>query len=94
MGEVMDILKVPKTDLSVAEAVTLLEAADVPCTICERRDTLSDNAQIDAIGALETYVTENIGKLTRPHPACLVWAGRRPRWPRQARPWGLTAAPY
>ena len=71
IGEVMDILKVPKTDLSVAEAVTLLEAADVPCTICERRDTLSDNAQIDAIGALETYVTENIGKLTAPTPPVL-----------------------
>jgi len=71
IDEVMAVLKVPKTDIGVADAVAILEAADVPCTICETRDALSANSQIDAIGALETYVTENIGKLTAPTPPVL-----------------------
>ena len=47
------------------------EAADIPSAKCERRTTLTANAQIQAIGALETYVTDNLGKLTAPTPPAL-----------------------
>ena len=69
MTSAISLLKTPKTDIGVAEAIEILEAADVPCTICERRDTISDNDQVAAIGALETYVTENMGTITVPTPA-------------------------
>ncbi len=69
MDQVMGLLKYPKADISVGEAMGVLEAADVPCTICERRDTISDNDQINIIGALETYVTDNMGEMTVPTPA-------------------------
>jgi crotonobetainyl-CoA:carnitine CoA-transferase CaiB-like acyl-CoA transferase len=65
----MAVLKNPKTDIGVEAAMKILEAADVPCTICERRDSVSANDQVNMIGALETYVTENMGKMTVPTPA-------------------------
>ncbi|MDA9230384.1 CoA transferase [Alphaproteobacteria bacterium] len=71
MDQAMGLLRHPKTDLSVAEAIEILEAADVPCTICERRETLSENDQVNAIGALETYVTQNLGQITVPTPPVL-----------------------
>jgi len=64
----MRVLKNPKIDIRVHEAMAILEAADVPCTICERRDTLSANDQINAIGAIESYVTQTMGKITVPTP--------------------------
>jgi crotonobetainyl-CoA:carnitine CoA-transferase CaiB-like acyl-CoA transferase len=69
MDKAIGLLKHPKVDISVSEAMQVLEAADVPCTICERRDTISNNDQVNIIGALETYVTDNMGKMTVPTPA-------------------------
>ena len=37
----------------------------------ERRSTVTANEQVQAIGALETYVTENLGRLTAPTPPAL-----------------------
>ena len=71
MDKVMRVLKDPKIDIGVHEAMAILEAADVPCTICERRDTLSANDQINAIGAIESYVTKTMGKITVPTPPIL-----------------------
>lgn len=71
MDLAMGLLRRPKTDINVAQAIEILEAADVPCTICETRDTLSENDQVNAIGALETYVTQNLGQITVPTPP--VW---------------------
>lgn len=71
MGEVVMLLKDGARHLSVDEVMTVFEAADIPSTIAERRATLAANKQIDAIGALETYVTENMGTLTAPTPPAL-----------------------
>lgn len=75
MTAVMGLIKTSKTDIGVAEALKILEAADVPCAICERRDTISDNDQVHMIDALETYVTENMGKITVPTPAAQFAGG-------------------
>ena len=71
MGEVMELLKDGARHLSVDEVMRAFEAADIPSAIAERRATLTANAQIEAIGALETYVTENMGRLTAPTPPAL-----------------------
>jgi crotonobetainyl-CoA:carnitine CoA-transferase CaiB-like acyl-CoA transferase len=43
----------------------------VPCAPCVKRDDLEASEQIQAIGALETYVTQAMGKLTVPTPPAL-----------------------
>ena len=54
--------------LSVAEIMSAFEAADIPSAPCESRDTVVGNDQVEALAILETYVTENLGKLTSPAP--------------------------
>ena len=53
------------------EVMQAFEAADIPSAPCERRSTVTANEQVQAIGALETYVTENLGRLTAPTPPAL-----------------------
>jgi len=57
--------------LTVDEVMHAFEAADIPSAPCERRSTVTANEQVQAIGALETYVTENLGRLTAPTPPAL-----------------------
>ena len=71
LGEVMGLLKDGALHLTVDEVMQAFEAADIPSAKCERRTTLTANALIQAIGALDTYVTENLGKLTAPTPPAL-----------------------
>jgi crotonobetainyl-CoA:carnitine CoA-transferase CaiB-like acyl-CoA transferase len=68
MARVNGVLKTPRTNIGVAKALDILRAADIPCARCERRDSLMENLQIQAIGALETYVTDTLGKQTLPTP--------------------------
>ncbi|MEC7512364.1 MAG: CoA transferase, partial [Pseudomonadota bacterium] len=58
----------PRTDHSVADALEILMAADVPCAPCIARDDLKSHPQIEAIEALETYKTPLHGALTVPRP--------------------------
>ena len=71
MKEVLKVLKSPKKDIGVNKALEILMAADVPCSPCIKRDDLETVEQIKAIGALETYVTTAMGKLTVPTPPIL-----------------------
>ena len=71
MKEVLKVLKFPKKDIGVNKALEILMAADVPCSPCIKRDDLETVEQIKAIGALETYVTTAMGKLTVPTPPIL-----------------------
>ena len=68
LGEFSSVLKDGMRHLKVEEIMTAFEAADIPSAPCESRDTLTKNAQIEALGLLETYVTENLGRLTSPAP--------------------------
>ena len=68
MDHVMEILRQPRTDHSVADALEILVAADVPCAPCIARDDLKSHPQIEAIDALETYKTPLHGELTVPRP--------------------------
>ena len=68
MDHVMEILKQPRTDHSVDEALKILTAADVPCAPCVPRNDLKSHPQIEAIEALETYETPLHGALTVPRP--------------------------
>ena len=68
MHEVTKVLKSPKLDIGVEKAMAVLTAAEVPCAPCVKRDDLEASEQILAIGALETYVTQAMGKLTVPTP--------------------------
>ena len=68
MKEVTQVLKNPRHDIGVEAAMEVLVAADVPCAPCVKRDHLEASEQIAAIGALETYITEAMGKLTVPTP--------------------------
>jgi len=68
MREVTQVLKNPRVDIGVEKAMEILVAADVPCAPCLQRDHLESSEQIVAIGALETYVTKAMGKLTVPTP--------------------------
>jgi crotonobetainyl-CoA:carnitine CoA-transferase CaiB-like acyl-CoA transferase len=68
MREVTQVLKNPRLDIGVEKAMEVLVAADVPCAPCVQRDHLEASEQIEAIGALETYVTKAMGKLTVPRP--------------------------
>ena len=71
MKEALKVLKSPKKDIGVNKALEILMAADVPCSPCIKRDDLETVEQIKAIGALETYVTTAMGKLTVPTPPIL-----------------------
>lgn len=68
MREVTQVLKNPRVDIGVEKAMEILVAADVPCAPRVQRDHLESSEQIVAIGALETYVTKAMGKLTVPTP--------------------------
>jgi crotonobetainyl-CoA:carnitine CoA-transferase CaiB-like acyl-CoA transferase len=68
MKEVSLVLKNPRLDIGVEKAVAALKAADVPCAPCLHQDEIETNDQIQAIDALETYVTKAMGKLTVPRP--------------------------
>ncbi len=71
IDKIMQVVKQAQIDIGVHEAMAILEEADVPCAICERRDTLSANDQIKAIGAIESYVSKTMGKITVPTPPVL-----------------------
>ena len=71
LPDIMKVLKAGVEKLSMAQVMSAFEAADIPSTPCETRHTVSANEQVQAIGALETYVTENMGKLTAPTPPVL-----------------------
>lgn len=71
LPHIMKVLKAGVAELSFAEVMSAFEAADIPSAPCENRHTVSHNEQVQAIGALETYVTENMGKLTAPTPPVL-----------------------
>ena len=71
MKQVVEVLKNPRVEIGVEKALEILVAADVPCSPCLKRDDLESSEQIKAIGALETYVTKAMGKLTAPTPPVL-----------------------
>lgn len=71
MGDVVGLLKDAARHLSTDDVMAAFIEADIPSVPCERRRTLTQNAQIQAIGALETYVTANLGTLTAPTPPAL-----------------------
>ena len=71
LPDIMKVLKAGVETLSMAQVMSAVEAADIPSTPCETRQSVSANEQVQAIGALETYVTENMGKLTAPTPPVL-----------------------
>jgi crotonobetainyl-CoA:carnitine CoA-transferase CaiB-like acyl-CoA transferase len=68
LGEFSSVLKDGMRHLTVDEIMSAFEAADIPSAPCESRDSVSKNAQVEALGLLETYVTENLGLLTSPAP--------------------------
>ena len=71
LPDIMKVLKAGVEKLSMTQVMSAFEAADIPSTPCETRHSVSANDQVQAIGALETYVTENMGKLTAPTPPVL-----------------------
>lgn len=71
MRTAAQVIKNPRLDIGVEKALEVLVAADVPCAPCVKRDDLEASEQIQAIGALETYVTQAMGKLTVPTPPAL-----------------------
>jgi crotonobetainyl-CoA:carnitine CoA-transferase CaiB-like acyl-CoA transferase len=71
MNKIMHVLKSPRLDIGVEKAMEILVAADIPCSPCVKRGDLEGEEQIKAIGALETYVTQAMGKLTVPTPPIL-----------------------
>ena len=68
LREFSSVLKDGMRHLKVDEIMAAFEAADIPSAPCESRDSLPRNAQIEALGLLETYVTENLGRVTSPAP--------------------------
>ena len=68
MREVAHVIQNPLLDIGVESALAILVAADVPCSPCVKRDDLEASEQIQAIDALETYVTKAMGTLTVPRP--------------------------
>ncbi|MDC3359970.1 CoA transferase, partial [Gammaproteobacteria bacterium] len=71
MDQVTKVLRTPRNDIGVKKAIEVLSAADVPCAPCTRREDLESVEQIQAIGALETYVTKTMGELTVTTPPIL-----------------------
>ena len=71
MSSISYVMKEPRLDIGVEKAMKVLVAADIPCAPCVKRDDIESIDQIKAIGALETYVTKALGKLTVPTPPAL-----------------------
>ena len=71
MKEVLKTYANPRKDIGVDKALEILTAADIPCSPCIKRDEIETVEQIKAIGALETYVTNAMGKLTVTTPPIL-----------------------
>ena len=71
MDQVTKVLRTPRNDIGVKKAIAVLSAADVPCAPCTKRKDLEGVEQIQAIGALETYVTKTMGELTVTTPPIL-----------------------
>jgi len=71
MDQVTKVLRTPRNDIGVKKAIEVLSAADVPCAPCTKRKDLEGVEQIQAIGALETYVTKTMGELTVTTPPIL-----------------------
>ena len=71
MKEVLKTYSNPRKDIGVDKALEILTAADIPCSPCIKRDEIETVEQIKAIGALETYVTNAMGKLTVTTPPIL-----------------------
>ena len=71
MKEVLKTYANPRKDIGVNKALEILTAADIPCSPCIKRDEIETVEQIKAIGALETYVTNAMGKLTVTTPPIL-----------------------
>ncbi|MDB4828898.1 CoA transferase, partial [Gammaproteobacteria bacterium] len=60
MDQVTKVLRTPRNDIGVKKAIEVLSAADIPCAPCTKRKDLEGVEQIQAIGALETYVTKTM----------------------------------
>ena len=86
MSEVLKVLKSPRQDVGVAKALEILRAADVPCGPCEHRSDIAHNPQVNAIGALETYVAKHLGSLTAPTPP-VQFAGALTTQALPSHPW-------
>ena len=71
MKEVLQTYKFPRSDIGVKKAFEILRKADIPCSICISRDEIETVEQIKAIGALETYITKSMGRLTVTTPPIL-----------------------
>ena len=71
MKEVLKTYANPRKDIGVDKALEILTTADIPCSPCIKRDEIETVEQIKAIGALETYVTNAMGKLTVTTPPIL-----------------------
>lgn len=69
--EIMTLVRDGVKDMSLADVMNAFQAADIPSAPCESRTSVMANEQVLAIGALETYVTENMGQLTAPTPPVL-----------------------
>ena len=69
--EIMTLVRDGVKDMSLADVMSAFQAADIPSAPCESRTSVMANEQVLAIGALETYVTENMGQLTAPTPPVL-----------------------
>ena len=69
--EIMTFVRDGLKNMSLADVMSAFQAADIPSAPCESRTSVLANEQVLAIGALETYVTENMGQLTAPTPPVL-----------------------
>ncbi|MDG2495853.1 MAG: CoA transferase [Alphaproteobacteria bacterium] len=69
--EIMTLVRDGVKNMSLADVLRAFQAADIPSAPCESRTSVMANEQVLAIGALETYVTENMGQLTAPTPPVL-----------------------
>lgn len=58
----------PLAGIKVLELSTMITCSMASMTLAAQGADVMENPQIRAIGALETYVTDNLGKLTQPTP--------------------------
>lgn len=58
----------PLAGIKVLELSTMITCSMASMTLAAQGTDVIENPQIRAIGALETYVTNNLGKLTQPTP--------------------------
>lgn len=59
----------PLAGIKVSELSTMITCSMASMTLATQSSDVMENPQIRAIGALEIYVTDNLGKLTQPTPA-------------------------